>query len=244
MTLPVLQPAPPEPSGSSLDELAPPARLVAWALDRFDPARTIVTTSFGMEGCALIDMIARTGRSCEITYLDTHFFFPETHELCERLAARYPRLVFVNRGTPVTPAEQAEVHGPRLWERDPDACCRLRKVAPLRRTLAGADVWISAVRRDQSLARHGVRVAEWDWRFDVLKISPLAHWSRRDVWAYVRTHGAPYNELHERGYSTIGCTHCTAPTRGARPLDYTREGRWRGSTKTECGLHEPRETSP
>lgn len=218
-------------------EYAHPRVLVEWAVKRFGAWRIVVTTQFGMEGCALIDMLARTGVELDVVYLDTGFFFRETYELRDRLAARYPSLRIVNRGTSLTPREQEAVHGPQLWKRDPDRCCELRKVEPLRRALDGADVWITAIRRDQSPARADTAVVEWDWRFDLLKVNPLAYWTRGQVWRYVQEHGVPYNPLHERGYPTIGCTHCTSPVPGNVIGQYSRDGRWAGIDKSECGLH-------
>lgn len=235
MTLPLLA-ATPHGGGGSIVDAAPPD-IVRWALERFGRWRVTVTTSFGMEGCALIDMVARTGRTTRITYLDTHFLFPETLAVRDRMAERYPTLRFVNEGTAITPTAQEATHGPRLWERDPDTCCRIRKVDPMRRLLTESDVWITGIRREQSEARAQVRTVEWDWRFDVLKISPMAQWSRADVWAYIREHDVPYNEMHERGYPSIGCTHCTVAVAGSTPTDYSRSGRWPGLNRTECGLH-------
>lgn len=231
-----------EPSGvppvavRRIADAAPPD-ITAWAIERFGLHRLAITTGFGMEGCALIDMIARTGHPLRVTYLDTHFLFAETLRLRDRLIRRYPTLTFVNAGTDTTPEQQARTHGPRLWERDPDTCCRIRKVDPMARVMAEHDVWITAIRRGQSETRASIRVVEWDWHFDVLKISPMAAWSRTDIWTYIRAHDVPYNELHERGYPTIGCTHCTARVPGALPTTYSRAGRWAGRDKTECGLH-------
>lgn len=220
-----------------LSEDSSTADLVAWAIRRFQSQRILVTTGFGMEGCVLIDLIARQRVRVPILYLDTHFFFPETHELRRELQARYPHLPFINAGTSLTPAEQEAAYGPELWRFDPDRCCELRKVEPMRRAVRRADVWITALTRSQSPARAKLRTVEWDWRFDILKISPLASWSREQIWSYVREHDLPYNRLHDQGYPTIGCTHCTRPVPGLAPGEYSREGRWQGQGKTECGLH-------
>jgi phosphoadenosine phosphosulfate reductase len=219
--------------------LVSPEETVAWAVGRFGP-RLIVTTGFGMEGCVMIDMLWRqagANGSVPVHYLDTHFLFPETHALRERLEARYPGLVFINSGTALTPAQQEAAHGPALWASHPDRCCELRKVEPMRRLLSGAEGWMTAVRRSQSAERSATNPVEWDGRFGVTKISPLAHWSRERVWDYAVANGVPYNELHEQGYPTIGCTHCTKPVPGALVTDYSRAGRWAGTGKTECGLH-------
>jgi phosphoadenosine phosphosulfate reductase len=196
-----------------------------------------MTTSFGMEGCALIDMVARHEQPTSVIYLDTMFFFPETYALRDRMVERYPYLRFINRGTTLSPHEQAKRHGPELWRRDPDTCCRIRRVEPMREALEGVDVWVTGLMRSQSADRAGLRAVAWDWQYQVLKVSPLAGWDRARVWEYVQQYDVPYNELHERGYPTIGCTHCTLPVKGAAIGDYSRAGRWNGTHKSECGLH-------
>jgi phosphoadenosine phosphosulfate reductase len=224
-------------AGTPIGEDAPPERIVAWALERFAGRRMVLTTGFGMEGCALLDMVARHGGGVPVVWLDTGFLFPETHRLRERLEARYPQLEFHRRGTELTPEEQAALHGPELWRRDADGCCRIRKVEPMRDALAGADVWITGVTRTQSAHRAKTRVVEWDWQYHLLKISPLAGWDRARVWEYIQEHDVPYNELHERGYPTVGCTHCTRAVAGVKIGGYSRDGRWAGLQKSECGLH-------
>ncbi|MEM1165078.1 MAG: phosphoadenylyl-sulfate reductase [Planctomycetota bacterium] len=222
-------------AGMSPDAAAPV--LTEWAVNRFAGQRMVITTAFGMEGCALIDMVARAGAAMEIIYLDTHFFFEETHRLREKLAERYPKLHFVNRGTSLTPEQQEAQHGEALWRDNPDLCCHLRKVEPMRQAMMGVDVWFTGLRRSQSPTRANLQVLEWDWKFGVLKFSPMASWSRTDVWEYIQEHDIPYNELHDREYPTVGCTHCTMPVPGSRPDSYSRDGRWAGTNKTECGLH-------
>lgn len=210
---------------------------ICWSLNRYKGWRTVMTTSFGMEGCALIDMYARRGIDLEVVYLDTGFFFSQTHDLINRMKVRYPNVTFTNGGTDLTPERQAEIHGERLWETNPDLCCKLRKVDPLARVMERADVWISGLRRTQSDSRSRLQMIEYDSRFEVVKLNPLTYWERQDIWDYVQQNDVPYNELHEQGFPSIGCTHCTRPVEGATPSEYTRLGRWSGSEKTECGLH-------
>jgi phosphoadenosine phosphosulfate reductase len=221
---------------TEIGEDSPPERIVAWMLERFAGRRLVVTTGFGMEGCALIDMIARHGVAVPVLYLDTGFLFPETLGLRDRLAGRYPHLSFENRGTPLSPEAQEAEFGPELWAREPDACCRLRKVEPMGHALRDVDVWVTGLMRSQSPSRATLRVVEWDWQYQLLRVSPMAGWDRARVWAYVQQHGVPYNELHDRGYPTLGCTHCTLPVVGSTAGEYSREGRWRGRSKLECGL--------
>ena len=121
-----------------------------------------------------------------------------------------------------------------MWKRDPDLCCRLRKVDPLKDLLKGLRAWVTAIRRDQSPSRSGVGVIEWDEKFGLVKINPLAGWSKRDVWNYITCFDVPYNPLHDQGYPSIGCVPCTTPVQIG---EMSRAGRWRGKLKTECGLH-------
>ena len=218
-------------------EDSPAEDLVAFSFARFGDQRLAVTTSFGMEGCALIDLCARPGRPLTVIYLDTHFLFPETLALRDRMVERYPHLTFVNRGITETEEEFTARHGPELWKSNPDLCCHLRKVDPMRTALADVDVWITGLMRSQSPTRAGLRVIEWDWKYQVIKVSPLAGWDRKMTWDYIQRHCVPCNELHEKGYPTVGCTHCTKSVPGCQPWEYSRAGRWAGREKTECGLH-------
>lgn len=220
-----------------IDDSTPTEQFIAWTAERFRNRRLVITTSFGMEGCALIDMYAAQGAAPTVVYLDTMFLFPETYALRDRMIRKYPLITFVNRGTSLTPQAQEARYGPRLWQRNPDLCCRIRKVEPMHHALAGADVWVTAITRSQGDLRSNVPLVAWDWQYQVLKVCPLAGWDRPRIWDYVREHHVPYNELHERGYPSIGCTHCTVRVEGASPDHYSRAGRWRESQKTECGLH-------
>jgi phosphoadenosine phosphosulfate reductase len=218
-------------------EVSTPEEIVSWTLRRFAGQRIVLTTSFGMEGCALIDMVARHEVGIPVIYLDTMFLFPETYALRDRMVARYPILRFENRGTTLTPEAQAREHGPELWRRDPDRCCALRKVEPMRQALEGVDVWLTGLMRSQGGERGGLRELQWNDAYRLVQVNPLAGWDRARVWDYVVRHDVPYNELHERGYPTLGCTHCTVAVPEAGPREYTRIGRWAGTNKTECGLH-------
>jgi len=222
---------------SGISEHSSPLEIVEWTLRRVSGQRMLTTTSFGMEGCALIDMYARFDKPLTVVYLDTMFFFPETYALRDKMIKRYPRLKFVNGGTTLTPEQQAAQYGERLWETNPDLCCRLRKVDPMADVMKDVDVWITGLRRSQSSSRANLRVVDWDWKFQVLKISPLAHWDRGQVWEYVKNKNVPYNILHEQGYPTVGCTHCTKAVPGVAIGEYSRDGRWADKDKTECGLH-------
>lgn len=224
-------------NGERIGENTPAETLIAWAVEKFAHRNMVISSSFGMEGCALVDMFAAYQVPLTVVYLDTMFFFPETYALRDRLIERYPHLTFVNRGTTLTPEQQAQQYGPELWKSNPDLCCKIRKVDPMYAAMNDVDVWVTGLRRSQSIFRADLKVMEWDWKYCVLKFNPLATWERPQVWEYVRKHNVPYNELHERGYPTVGCTHCTKPVEGAAPEDYSRSGRWQEFNKTECGLH-------
>ena len=225
------------PPIAEIVDASTPEEIVAWTLRRFAGRRLVVSTSFGMEGCALIDMVARHGVPLPVIYLDTMFLFSETYALRDRMIARYPHLRFENRGTTLTPEAQAERFGPELWRRDPDRCCALRKVQPMSEALAGVEVWVTGLMRSQGGERAALRELQWNESYGLVQVNPLAGWDRRRVWDYVIAHDVPYNELHERGYPTLGCTHCTVAVAGSGPREYSRSGRWAGTDKTECGLH-------
>lgn len=214
-------------------EGAQPETILRWAFEEFGD-EVALATGFGSEGCVLVDALARVSPRARIFYLDTDLLFPDTYALIERLRARYG-VRFERRATVLSLEAQAERYGERLWERDPGECCRLRKVEPLRETLAGLRAWITAIRREQTPARAGAGIVERDAKFGLVKINPLAAWSSRDVWEYISKRDVPYNPLHDLGYPSIGCTPCTTLVRiGEDP----RAGRWRGTAKTECGLHQ------
>jgi phosphoadenylyl-sulfate reductase (thioredoxin) len=206
--------------------------ILRWAAGRFAP-RVTFGTGFGVEGCVLLDLIGRHRLPIDVFTLDTGLLFPETYDLWRRLEQRY---AFTIRGVrpSLTVEEQAATHGPRLWESDPDRCCELRKVLPLRAALLGFDSWISAIRRDQTLDRAQATVVERDRKFGLIKVNPLVRWTTVDIWQYVRKNDVPYNPLYLRDYASIGCMPCTTPVLLGEDL---RAGRWRGRGKTECGLH-------
>ncbi len=231
------------PSTTPLDSssLAEPAaqaedwsaeRILRWGAETFAP-RIALATGFGAEGCILIDLVARNRLAIDLFTLDTGLLFPETYELWRALESRYGVTIAAVRPEQ-TVDEQAAAHGDRLWERAPDRCCDLRKVAPLTRALAGRDAWITAIRREQADTRRHARPIEWDGRHGLVKLNPLVRWTKAEVWDYIRTRGVPYNALHDRGYPSIGCAPCTSAVAAGED---ERAGRWRGRGKTECGLH-------
>ena len=212
----------------------PAGDVLRWAVERY-ARRLTFATGFGPEGCVLIDLIGRERLPIDLFTLDTGLFFEETYSLWRALERRYG--LTIRRVAPaLTVGEQAQAHGDRLWERAPDRCCAMRKVAPLEAELARVDAWITAIRRDQTPQRAGARAVEWDNKFAIAKINPLVGWTKQDVWRHIVEHDVPYNPLHDLAYPSIGCRPCTSPVRQGED---DRAGRWRGTARTECGLHGP-----
>jgi phosphoadenosine phosphosulfate reductase len=209
-----------------------PQQVLRWAFETFGNG-VAISSAFGAEGMVLIDMASRVRKDFRLFTIDTDFLFPETYSLMDKIEQKYE--IKIERAfSLLSPEEQERVHGAALWSRDPDQCCNLRKVEPLRRKLSELDAWITSIRRDQTSFRGGARKIEWDAKFGLVKVNPIADWSSKQVWRYLVEHGVPYNSLHDQNYPSIGCTHCT---RAIRPGEDPRAGRWPGTAKTECGLH-------
>ena len=209
-----------------------PEQVLRWSFENFGSG-VQVASGFGVEGLALIDMASRVTNDLRVFTIDTGFLFPETYQLIETVEKRYGISVERVRSG-LNPEQQSEIYGPELWAMDPDQCCAIRKVEPLKKKLATLNAWVTAIRRDQTSARASAGKVEWDRKFQLVKINPIADWSNKDVWNYVFANDVPYNPLHDRNYTSIGCTHCT---RAIRPGEDPRAGRWSGFQKTECGLH-------
>jgi phosphoadenosine phosphosulfate reductase len=225
----------------SISEAWSASRVLSWAFAAYGD-RVAISSAFGAEGMALIDMASRVQKDFRVFTIDTEFLFPETYSLMDRIEQTYE--IKIERSFPLlSPKEQEQVHGAALWTRDPDRCCNLRKVEPLRRKLSGLDAWITSIRRDQTTFRRSARKIEWDEKFGLVKVNPVADWTSKQVWHYLHQHSVPYNSLHDRNYPSIGCTHCT---RAIQPGENPRAGRWAGVNKTECGLHiiEPMASMP
>ena len=215
-----------------------PEQVLSWAFATYGQ-NVALATGMGVEGMVLTDIAWRINPGVKVFTGDTEFLFPETYDLMDRVEEKYG-IKIERLYSDLTPEEQERERGPRLWARDPDQCCNLRKVEPLRRKLATLDAWITAIRRNQTSERAGVLKVDWDPKFNLIKICPLADWTREMVWGYALKHEVPYNPLHDRNYPSIGCTHCT---RAVQPGEDARAGRWSGFGKTECGLHTPEPSS-
>jgi phosphoadenosine phosphosulfate reductase len=229
----------PEAFAAAADEVA---RLDAtgrlrWAWERFG-AGAVIGTSFQGAGVVILHLAKQAGLPLPAFTLDTGLLFPETVELWRRLEKELGIRIEGVRPT-LSVNAQAHAIAPELWKSDPDFCCTLRKVEPLREHLWEKGCWITGLRRDQSQGRAGTGVLELH-ELDPLgsrplwKLNPLADWSRERVWEHIRAHGLPYNPLHDRGFRSIGCIPCT---RVAGQGGDERAGRWTGFAKTECGIH-------
>lgn len=206
--------------------------VLVWASEQFAP-RITLATGFGAEGCVLVDLVARHRLPIDLFTLDTGLLFPETYTLWQQLEERYGLTIRAVRPAQAV-HEQAETHGDALWQRDPNQCCQLRKIAPLTETLDGFDAWVTAIRREQTNSRSAAQAIQWDRQFGLVKVNPLVRWTKQDVWKYITSFEVPYNPLHDHGYPSIGCVPCTTTT---QPGEEERAGRWRGTGRTECGLH-------
>jgi len=192
--------------------------VLRYAVERHHP-RLSVACSFQKESSVIMDMLLRIEPGARFFTLDTGVLFEETYATWKELERHY--------GIEVEVFEATSPDG-RPWTAE--RCCSERKVAALGQALAGVDAWVTGLRREHSPERAGTAKLHWDERNELWKLNPLADWSERDVWSYIAENGVPYNELHDRGYDSIGCIPCTQPGHG-------RDGRWAGSAKTECGLH-------
>lgn len=223
-----ITPAPVIPDLAELAEVSrrfesrPASALVAWAYDRFG---TDLVLAASFQDCVLIDIVYKTVPHVEVAFLDTQYHFAETLWYVEQVNARYDLHLNVIRPE----REQDD-----LWHNDPDACCRVRKVEPMQRALAGKAAWMSGLRRSESEARARTPLVSYDLSRGLVKINPIAGWSDSDVAGYVHDHNLPVHPLSDRGYESIGCWPCTRPVGEGEDA---RAGRWSGLDKTECGLH-------
>jgi phosphoadenosine phosphosulfate reductase len=199
-----------------LEELSA-QEVLALAVERHHP-RLVMACSFQKEESVLIDMLMGIEPSARVFTIDTGVLFPQTYEVWRQIEGRY--------GVQIEVMDATSSNGP--WTAA--QCCSARKVAGLDHALAGAEAWITGIRREQSPTRADATKRDWDSARGVWKFNPLADWSDADIWRYVHENALPYHPLHDHGYDSIGCAPCTLPGNG-------REGRWAGQAKTECGLH-------
>jgi phosphoadenosine phosphosulfate reductase len=218
-------------------ELASPETILSWAWSEFG-LECATGTSFQAAGLAIVHHCVLAGLPIPVFTIDTGLLFPETLELKTRLEDFWK--IEIEVLTPELSLTQQEAElGSELWTRKPDLCCTLRKVLPLEKKLGQLEAWVTGLRRDQSVDRRNTKIIE-RYEYDklrarrIVKVNPLANWSREEVWAYIREHAIPFNPLHNRGFRSIGCRPCTRPVVSGED---DRAGRWTGFAKTECGIH-------
>ncbi|KAB7746341.1 phosphoadenylyl-sulfate reductase [Nostocoides sp. F2B08] len=204
--------------------------VLTWAAHRFGRDLAVAAS---MADTVLPHLVSRVVPDVDVVFLDTGYHFPETLATRDE-AARVLDITVRDIRPELTVAEQDARFGHDLFARDPGACCRMRKVEPLRRALSGYSAWVTGVRRDEAPTRAATPIVEWDETFGLVKVNPLVAWTADDVTAYASRHDLPTNPLLERGYPSIGCAPCTRPV---APGQDPRSGRWSGFAKTECGLH-------
>ena len=214
---------------------ATPQEILQWSVKHFHP-KLLMATAFGAEGCCLIHMLAEIQPNVTFINLETGYQFPETLELRETIKERYGievEYIYPELSVP----NYEKLHGGPVYAHTPDQCCNDRKVLPLRGAMKRHDprAWISAIRKDQTQNRAtNAAVVQWDAKFQLVKVNPLLGWNKGDVWKFILDHDVPYNDLHDRGFPSIGCWPCT---RAVLPGEDDRAGRWSGQAKKECGLH-------
>ena len=217
---------------SEMLESATPQEILRWAVDQYAPKFTMAT-AFGPEGMTIIHMLSEIAPETPVFNLDTGYQFEETLELRERVLRRY-RMAVEMKQPAQTVAEYEAANGGPVYLTDPNRCCFDRKLRVLHAAARGMHAWASAIRRDQSTDRERAPIVGWDKKFQLVKISPLANWTKKDVWGMIAKHDIPYNSLHDQGYTSIGCWPCT---RAVLAGEDERAGRWSGTAKKECGLH-------
>ena len=214
-------------------ELGPDAtadEVAAWAGRTF-PGTLAVACS--MADAVLPAVVAKHAPGVDVLFLDTGYHFAETYGTRAQVAHELD-VTIVDVLPKLTVAEQDAEYGARLYERDPAACCRMRKVEPLKAALGGYEAWVTGIRRDEGPTRADTPLVTFDEQFGLVKLNPLAAWSFDEVVDYANDHRVPVNLLLSDGYPSIGCEPCT---QRVAPGDDPRAGRWAGFAKTECGLH-------
>ena len=218
-----------ERAGEEL-ESASATEILSWAVEHFGTDWCVASS---MEDAVLTHLASQVMPGVDVVFLDTGYHFAETLGMRGAVGAVLP--VSIRTVLPLrTVAEQDAEVGPRLHQRDPEACCAMRKVEPLKRALVPYRAWASGLRRADSESRAGIRVVEWDAKHDKVKLNPIAAWTDEDVDTYIAENGLLVNPLLSDGYGSIGCAPCT---RRLLPGEHARAGRWAGTSKTECGLH-------
>ncbi|MET8997478.1 phosphoadenylyl-sulfate reductase [Amycolatopsis sp. Hca4] len=202
-----------------------------WTVDTFGDDFIVASN---MQDAVLIDLATKVKSDVDVLFLETGYHFPETIGTRDAVQAVYPDVHIVNAQAEQSVAEQDAEYGPKLHDRDATLCCNLRKVVPLRKTLANYSAWVTGVRRVDAPTRANTPIVTWDDRNGLVKVNPIAAWTDDEFNGYIREHGILENPLVSIGYLSIGCAPCTARV---EPGQDPRSGRWAGQSKTECGLH-------
>jgi len=215
-----------------------PEEVLMFAIDHFGQKITFAS-SLGAEDQVITDMLSKIKRNITIFTLDTGRMFPETYDILEKTCNYYNIRIKVYFPDYKKVEEMVEEKGINLFYRSVEnrqRCCFLRKKEPLKRAFQGMDAWICGLRKEQSVTRINNKVVEWDEQNGLFKINPVIDWSEQELWDYIRQHKVPYNELHDKGFPSIGCQPCT---RAVKPGEDVRAGRWwwEEPEKKECGLH-------
>ena len=210
-----------------------PQQIIAWAVKEFQP-RLAMTSSFGPESGTLLHMVSQINASIPVLFLETGYHFPETLAYKDRLVQLFGlKNVLDLRADRQKKAQVVAEYAGVPYEKNPDLCCQINKVEPLAAAVKNYDAWMSGIRRHQTDFRKSVRILE-EFEGEMIKISPLANFTSRDSWWYVKEHNIPQHPLVEKGYLSIGCWPCTRPVQEG---DDERSGRWAGKAKKECGIH-------
>ena len=217
-------------------ETADPSEVLRWALEDSGLERVAIASAFQAEGTVVIHLATRIRPDVPILFLETGFQFAETLAFKQRLTELLGLNVVDLVGEYSNDRQEAEF-GPRLYERDPELCCEINKVRPMFEALRGLDAWITSVRRDSSPTRADTPIVdryELEPGREIVKVNPMATWTRPQVWRYLKDHDLPHNPLYDLGYASIGCAPCTRLRFAGEP---ERAGRWAGIAKWECGIH-------
>lgn len=218
--------------GAAELENATAIEILQWVDRTFGPDGWVVSSS--MQDAVMVDLASRVRDDVNVMFIDTGYHFPETIGTRDAVATVYPNIRLINATADTTVAQQDSIEGKDLFARDPNRCCQLRKVIPMRRTLSQFDAWISGLRRAEASTRAHAPAVSFNEKFGVVKVNPIVTWTDEDTERYIEQNGILVNPLIEDGYPSIGCRPCTSkPLPGADP----RSGRWAGTGKVECGLH-------
>lgn len=224
-------------------ETKKPEEILAWVTGEFG-GRIALSSSFGPESGVLLHMASRLDPAVPVLFLETGYHFPETLEYREALTKLFGlKNVLELKADPKRKAEVVARYEGVPYEKSPDLCCQINKVEPIDLALKEFDAWMSGIRRQQTDFRKSIRIVEEYKKGDteLYKISPLANFTSREMWWYLKEHRIPKHPLYDKGYLSVGCWPCTRPV---QPGDDERSGRWAGRAKTECGIHAFREVKP